>query len=258
MAFTSSGILFVLALSLVRAKAHCEGTSGWSGSTTFTDHVDFSFLCLPERLKLSFSGGRLEGEAFLFQRLPNGKYEISTKNSLYVYRLIVRRSSNWTLTLSSTKGVQLIDTAQKMTLPISLSKGQVGVCYRVRFEANRNIDLRFSHKGSAPCRVSPITATGETTTTTEATTTTTTTEATTATTEAEDLPPPRINTAVDQDQTPPASMATRRSSLTSLSSPGPGASQEAGLPGARAKGSQSSPAVHVALVILIAGLFVLV
>ncbi|ROT68075.1 hypothetical protein C7M84_013808 [Penaeus vannamei] len=131
-----------LAAAFCSQYNRCEVTDAWSASTTFKDHLDFSFSCAPESLKISFSGGALDGEFFHFQR--SQKYVISTKNANTEHRL-TGKSSNWTLTLSSTKGVQLIDTANKKTLPISLVKGRPGVCYQAQFEADTNIDFRFLH-----------------------------------------------------------------------------------------------------------------
>nr|XP_027224475.1 uncharacterized protein LOC113816622 isoform X2 [Penaeus vannamei] len=205
---------FASLLCLGQALDRCEVTDAWSASTTFKDHLDFSFSCAPESLKISFSGGALDGEFFHFQR--SQKYVISTKNANTEHRL-TGKSSNWTLTLSSTKGVQLIDTANKKTLPISLVKGRPGVCYQAQFEADTNIDFRFLHHGSTSCSVSAATTTSTTTTTT--TTMKATPEAqpesSKPTAATEDLPP----------SDPPATSAETASTSTLFPSPDLGGSE---------------------------------
>ncbi|XP_069976387.1 uncharacterized protein [Penaeus vannamei] len=193
----------------------CEVTDAWSASTTFKDHLDFSFSCAPESLKISFSGGALDGEFFHFQR--SQKYVISTKNANTEHRL-TGKSSNWTLTLSSTKGVQLIDTANKKTLPISLVKGRPGVCYQAQFEADTNIDFRFlHHEGSTSCSVSAATtaSTTTTTTTTMKATPEAQPESSKPTAATEDLPP----------SDPPATSAETASTSTLFPSPDLGGSE---------------------------------
>ncbi|XP_063603068.1 uncharacterized protein LOC134779033 [Penaeus indicus] len=153
----SVGIFFACILCLAQSSDRCEVTDTWSSSTTFKDHLDFSFACAPERLMISFSGGSLDGEFFHFQRFQR-KYLIMTRRSMTKHR-IPSGSSNWTLTLSSTKGVLLVDLTMSMTLPIFLPKGRVGVCYKVQFESN-GLDLSVSRgEGGAPCDVLTTTTT---------------------------------------------------------------------------------------------------
>ncbi|XP_037804938.1 integumentary mucin C.1-like [Penaeus monodon] len=89
--------------------------------------------------------------------------------------------SNWTLTLSSTKGVLLVDTTMGITLPISLPKGRVGVCYEVQLESD-SLGRVSREEGSAPCDVITTTTTATTTTTTTPPPTITPTPTTTPTT----------------------------------------------------------------------------
>ncbi|XP_047488409.1 cell wall protein DAN4-like [Penaeus chinensis] len=249
MALVSLGIVLAPLLCFVRALAattlpsdRCRVTGTWSTSMAFKDHLDFSFACAPESLRISFSGGSLDGEFFHFQR-STPKYQISTSKSTTRHRL-ANGSSNWTLTLSSIKGVQLIDKTGGKTLPVSLPNGQVGDCYEVQFKADTNIDFRFAHQeDSRPCsftvtettKATTTTAAAITTTTTTATTTTTTTTTTAATTTAtttattmkttfEAQPAPTRTTPVNKDlppSAPPAASTDTASSPALFPSPDP-------------------------------------
>ncbi|XP_069974324.1 uncharacterized protein [Penaeus vannamei] len=138
----------------------CTESEGTTAKTTMTRYLDFSFWYdsdhPPQGVQIALTGGSLRGAGFNFTRYErkDSKYLIRTSTSTSKHRLSPSSGwKNWSLSTGGRKGVRLVDIDRKITLPVSIPKGGIDICYEVELKSTAELLWRLCPKASPLCAV---------------------------------------------------------------------------------------------------------